>query len=287
MDATQIISLLSQYALPAVLAFVLFLIGRVIANKLGRGTEFMLNRAPNSDPSLSRFLASLVRYLLLFITIMAALGILGVDVTSLSAAVVGLGAAMAFILQGSLSNLAAGVMLMLFRPFKIGDEIEAGGSKGVVTSIELTATRLKTVDNVEIIIANGKIWGGTIRNNNGFEARRLDLNIGVDYNADINKAIETITKAAQTNPRVHATPTPWAKVVNLGDSSVDIQLRVWCNHTDYKALSTEISQPIKQALDGAGIGIPYPHEVKIKQKVKSSKGRDRNARLKALREKNS
>ena len=287
MDATQIISLLSQYALPVVLAFVLFLIGRVIANKLGQATEMLLNRAPNSNPSLSRFLASLVRYLFLFITIMAALGIIGVDVTSLSAAVVGLGAAMAFILQGSLSNLAAGVMLMLFRPFKIGDAIEAGGSKGVVTAIELTATRLKTADNTEIIIANGKIWGGTIRNNNGYEARRLDLNIGVDYDADINTAIETITNAAQTNPRVHSTPAPWAKVVNLGDSSVDIQLRIWCNHSDYKALSTEISQPIKQALDGANIGIPYPHEVKIKQKVKTSKGRDRNARLKVLREKNS
>ena len=287
MDITQIISLVAKYALPVAIAFVVFLIGKAIANKLGRGIEKGLNRAPNSDPSLSRFLGSLVRYLLLFVTIMAALSLIGVDVTSLSAAVVGLGAAMAFILQGSLSNLAAGVMLMLFRPFKLGDEIEAGGSKGVVTAIELTATRLKTADNVEIIMANGKIWGGTIRNNNGYEARRLDLNIGVDYDADINAAIETITQAAQTNPRVHASPAPWAKVVNLGDSSVDIQLRVWCNHSDYKALSTEISQPIKQALDGVGIGIPYPHEVKIKQKVKSSKGRDRNARLKALREKNS
>ncbi|MEP6342025.1 MAG: mechanosensitive ion channel family protein [Maricaulaceae bacterium] len=287
MDATQIIDLVGKYALPALIAFVVFLIGRMIANKVAVGVEVGLNRAPNSDPSLSRFFASLVKYVLLIAVIMVVLGILGIDTTPVIGLILASGTALAFVMQGALGNLAAGVMLMIFRPFKIGDEIEAGGTKGVVSAIELTATRLKTADNSAIIISNGKIWGGTIRNNNGFDARRLDLNIGVDYDASIDAAIKTITQAAQTNPRVHATPAPWAKVVNLGDSSVDIQLRVWCNHSDYKALSTEISQPIKQALDSAGIGIPYPHEVKIKQKVKSSKGRDRNARLKALREKKS
>lgn len=285
MDVAQILALVSKYIVPLIIAAIVFFIGRIIANKLGRGVEVGLNRAPNSDPSLSRFFASLARYLMLFVTIMAALSVMGIDVGALSAAVVGLGAAMAFILQGSLSNLAAGVMLMIFRPFKIGDEIEGGGTKGVVTNIELTATRLKTADNVEVIIANGKLWGGTIRNNNGFETRRLDVNFGVEYGADIPTAIKAITQAAATNPRVHADPAPWAKVVNLGDSSVDLQLRVWCNAGDYKALSTEISQPVKAALDAANIGIPYPHEVKIKQHVKSSKGRDSLAKFKALHSK--
>jgi len=209
---------------------------------------------------------------------------MGIDTSAMSAAILGLGAAMAFILQGSLSNLAAGVMLILFRPYSIGDEIEVGGVKGVVTNIELTATRLKTADNVEIIIANGKTWGGVIRNHTALKSRRLDMNFGIDYNSDINKAIDVITKTAAQNPRVHSAAAPWAKVVSLGDSSVDIQLRIWCDAADYKALSTEISQPIKQALDKAGISIPYPHEVKIKQHVKDSKARDRIARLKALRE---
>ena len=116
--------------------------------------------------------------------------------------------------------------------------------------------------------------------------RRLDMNFGVSYDSDINKAITVITDAAAANPRVHANPAPWAKVVNLGESSVDIQLRAWCDASDYRALSTEISQPVKQALDAAGISIPYPHEIKISKHVKTSKGRDRLARLKALKQKN-
>ena len=177
-------------------------------------------------------------------------------------------------------------MLILFRPFKIGDEIDTGGVTGVVTGIELTATRLKTSDNIEIIVANGDIWGGTIKNRTSMGARRLDRDFGISYDADIDTAIAAITSAAAAHPRVHSDPAPWAKVVNLGDSSVDIQLRAWCDAADYKALSTEISQPVKKALDAAGIGIPYPHEVKIKQHVKKSKGRDSLAKFKALKRKN-
>lgn len=287
MDISQILPILKQYAVPVILAIIILMIGRWIANKLSAKFEASLNRAPNANPSLSRFFASLIRFAIIFMAIIAALTAVGIDTSAMSAAILGLGAAMAFILQGSLSNLAAGVMLLLFRPYSLGDEIEVDGVKGVVTAIELTATRLKTADNVEVIIANGKTWGGVIRNNTALKTRRLDINFGIDYSGDINKAVEVITAAAQTNPRVHKDPAPWAKVVSLGDSSVDIQLRLWCDAADYKALSTEISQPIKKALDKAGIGIPYPHEVKIKQHVKHSKARDRIARLKALREQNS
>ena len=142
------------------------------------------------------------------------------------------------------------------------------------------------VEGINLIVANGKAWGGVVKNYTSMGPRRLDKDFGVSYDADINKAIEAITSAAAANPRVHADPVPWAKVVNLGDSSVDIQLRAWCDAADYKALSTEISQPVKEALDAAGIGIPYPHEVKIKQHVKSSKGRDSLAKFKALKQKN-
>ena len=287
MDFTQIIPLVIQYAVPAILALVVLFIGKIIAGKIAGGVEKGLNHRPNSDPTLSRFFASIVRYLILFAVIIAALNILGVNTSSMSAMVVGLGGAMAFVLQGSLSNLAAGVMLLLFRPFKIGDDVEIGGSAGKVKSIELTATRLSTTDSVEIIVANGKAWGGTIKNYTSMGARRLDKDFGISYDGDIDKAIAAITKAAATNPRVHADPAPWAKVVNLGDSSVDLQLRLWCDASDYRALGTEISQTVKQALDGAGIGIPYPHEIKIKQHVKSSKGRESLARFNALKKQNS
>jgi len=137
-----------------------------------------------------------------------------------------------------------------------------------------------------IIIAQWVRAVSIVHNHSSMGARRLDRDFGISYDADIDKAIKAITSAAAANPRVHSEPAPWAKVVNLGDSSVDIQLRAWCDAADYKALSTEISQPVKEALDAAGIGIPYPHEIKIKQNVKSSKGQDRVNRLKALREQN-
>ncbi len=286
MTLSNIISALTTYGLPIVLALLIFIIGARIARIVSSRAELGFNRAPNSDPSLSRFFASLIRYLLLVIIVMAALSVLGVDTSPIFGLIAASGAAIAFILQGALSNVAAGVMLILFRPYKVGDEVEIGGSRGKVTEIQLTATTLSTTDNVKIIVGNGKAWGGTIKNFTSMGARRLDREFGISYDADIDKAIKAITSAAAENPRVHTKPAPWAKVVNLGDSSVDIQLRAWCDAADYKALSTEISQPVKEALDAAGIGIPYPHEIKIKQHVKSSKGQDRINRLKALREQN-
>lgn len=281
------LSLAAKYALPAIAALLIIWIGFKIARTLAAKAEGLFNKSPNADPSLSRFFASLVRYLLMVVVIMAALSVIGVDTSPIFGVIAASGAALAFVLQGALGNVAAGVMLILFKPYKIGDEVEVGGARGKVTGIDMTATTLSTVDNVKIIVANGKAWGGTIKNYTSMGARRLDRDFGVSYDANIDKAIKAITDAAAANPRVHSTPAPWAKVVNLGDSSVDIQLRAWCDASDYKALSTEISQPVKHALDAAGISIPYPHEVKIKQHVKSSKGRDRSARLKALRERNS
>ena len=286
MGVDTILPLAAKYAVPGIIALLIIWIGFKIARKIASKAEGAFNKAPNSDPSLSRFFASLVRYLLMVVVIMAALSVIDVDTTPIFGLIAASGAALGFVLQGALGNVAAGVMLILFRPYKIGDEIEVGGSRGKVTGIEMTATTLSTTDNVKIIVANGKVWGGTIKNYTSMGARRLDKDFGISYDADIDKAIKAITDAAAANPRVHSDPAPWAKVVNLGDSSVDIQLRAWCDASDYKALSTEISQPVKAALDAAGIGIPYPHETKIKQHVKTSKGRESMARFKALKQKN-
>ncbi len=264
-------------------AIIVFIIGRVIARKVGQATENGLNKRPDAEPTVSKFAGSVVKFLILLASIIAALTVLGIDTSSLSAMILGFGAAMGFVLQGSLSNIAAGVMLMFFRPFKIGDEIEAGGSAGSVTEIGITATRLKTVDGKEIIVSNGAVWGGTIINNSSLGERRLDMVFGIDYGSDIDKAIKTLTETAASHPLVKAKPEPWAKVINLNDSSVDLELRAWCEASDYKALKVSISQPVKAAFDKAGIGIPYPHEIKIKQHVKHSKARDRIARLKSLR----
>ena len=264
MTIASLLSTVTTYAVPALLALIVFWVGKTIARKVSTGVERGFNRSPNSDPALSRFFASIVRYLILIAVIIAVLTILGINTSSITGMVLGLGAAMAFILQDSLSNLAAGVMMMIFRPFKIGDDVEVGGEKGKVSSIELTATRLQTTDNTEIIIANGKIWGGIVKNYSSLGKRRLDMDFGVSYDADIDTAIKVLTKAAAEHPLVLSDPAPWAKVVRLNESSIDLQLRAWCQASDYKALKVSISQPVKAALDTANIGIPYPHGIKIK-----------------------
>lgn len=286
MNTDKILSLAATYAVPALIALVILLIGFRIARGIAAKAEGVFNKAPNSDPGLSRFFASFIKFLLMVVVVMGALSVIGVDTSPIFGLIAASGAALAFILQGALGNVAAGVMLILFKPYKIGDEVEVGGSRGKVTGIEMTATTLSTADNVKIIVANGEAWGGTIKNYTSMGARRLDRDFGISYDDNIDAAINAITAAAAANPRVHAEPAPWAKVVNLGDSSVDIQLRAWCDAADYKALSTEISQPVKEALDAAGISIPYPHEIKIKQHVKNSKGRDSLAKFKALKQKN-
>ena len=281
------ISTTTTYAVPVGLALLVFWIGKLISSKVSLAVERNFNRAPQSDPSLSRFFASLIKYLILAAAILAALSILGINTSSITGMLVGLGAAMAFILQDSLANLAAGVMMMIFRPFKIGDDVEIGGEKGRVIAIELSATRLKTVDNTEVILANGKIWGGIVKNYSSLGQRRLDIDFGVSYDADIDTAIAALTKAATEHPLVLGEPAPWAKVVRLNESSVDLQLRAWCKASDYKALKVSISKPVKAALDAANISIPYPHGIKISdpKNINVIKAKSRAKKLKTHKSK--
>ncbi|MCF6226115.1 MAG: mechanosensitive ion channel family protein [Xanthomonadales bacterium] len=265
------------------LAFLVFVVGRWLSKRIGKSVENLLNKAPNADPALSRFFASIVKFVILFAAIMGALAVIGVNTSGISGMVLGFSVALAFILKDALADVAAGVMLMVFRPYNVGDEVEIGGTKGVVQSIEILATRMKTRDNIEIIVGNGKAWGGVIRHYNAMGQRRLDKVFGISYAADINLAIKVLTETAAKDPRVYQDPAPWAKVVKLNDSSVDIELRIWCDYNDHRAIKTDISQPVKAAFDAASIGIPYPHEVVIKQTVKNSKTRDRIKRLTALR----
>jgi len=257
---------------PGVLfALAIFVIGRWLSGRIAWGLETGFNKAPNADASLSRFFASLVRYAILLVTVIAALTVLGINTSSLSGMILGLGVAMAFILKDSLSDVAAGVMLMIFRPYNVGDEVEIDGTKGVVQTLAITATRMKTRNNIEIIVQNSKAWGGVVRNHNALEKRRLDMVFGISYDADIDTAIKAMTSAAAADPRIYKDPAPWAKVVNLGESSVDIELRVWSDYNDLRNIKVDISQPVKAALDAAGIGIPYPHEVVVKQTTNKHK----------------
>jgi len=257
------------------LAILLFVIGRWLSEHIGRSLENLLNKAPNANPTLSRFFASIVKFFVLFAAIIGALAIIGVNTSGINGMVLGFGAALAFILKDSLADAASGIMLMLFRPYNVGDEVEIGGIKGVVQAVEILATRMKTRNNIEIIVGNGKAWGGVIKNHTAMGQRRLDKVFGISYDADINLAIKVLTETAAQDKRVYKEPAPWAKVVKLNDSSVDIELRVWCDYNDHRAIKMDIVQPVKLAFDAAGIGIPYPHEIIIRQKTNTKKSNNK------------
>ena len=263
-------SLLSQ-APVFLLALLVFVVGRWLAVRIGRSAENLFNKAPNANPTLSRFFASIVRFFILFAAVMGALAVIGVNTSGLSGMVLGFGVALAFILKDALADVAAGVMIMIFRPYNVGDVVEIGGIKGVVQSIEILATRMKTRNNIELVVGNGKAWSGVIKNHNSMGERRLDKIFGISYDADIDLAIKVLTETAAEDERVYKAPAPWAKVVKLNDSSVDIELRVWCDYNDHRAIKNDIVQPVKIAFDAAGIGIPYPHEVIIRQKTNTKK----------------
>lgn len=248
------------------LAILVFMVGRWLSGRIGRSAENLLNNAPNANPTLSRFFASILRFLVFFAAVIGALAVIGINTSGISGMVLGFGVALAFILQDALKDVAAGVMLMIFRPYNVGDEVEIGSIKGVVLAVEILATRMKTRNNIEIIISNGKAWGGVIKNYNSMGRRRLDKVFGISYDADIDLAIKVLTDTAAKDERVYKEPAPWAKVVKLNDSSVDLELRIWCDYNDHRAIKMDIVQPVKLAFDVADIGIPYPHEVIIRQK---------------------
>jgi small conductance mechanosensitive channel len=156
-------------------------------------------------------------------------------------------------------------MLILFRPYKIGNFVDIGGTSGTVKDLNLFVTELATPDNVQIIVPNGKAWGAIIINYSAHDTRRVDLVFGIDYGDDADAAMQVIMDLAKADPRVHADPEPWARVTNLGDSSVDISVRLWCAAADYWDIKFDMTKAVKEAFDTKGISIPYPHSVEIQK----------------------
>jgi small conductance mechanosensitive channel len=170
-------------------------------------------------------------------------------------------------LQGALGNIASGVMIMIFRPYKLGDYVEAAGVAGTVKDINLFQTVLATPDNVQIMVPNSQAIDGVIKNYSGYSTRRVDITFGIDYGDDIDKAIGIIKNIVEADKRIMSDPEPFAKVVNLGDSSVDIATRNWVDAKDYWDVKFDLTKAIKEAFDEQGISIPYPHQVEIVKQV--------------------
>jgi len=251
------ITLLSEYGLQVISAIVLLIVGRMAAGFIRRIVRKGLERA-EVDATLVPFLSKGVYYLVLAVVVIAVLQLFGVQTTSLVAVLGAAGLAVGLALQGTLSNFAAGVMLLIFRPFKVGDYVDAGGTAGSVLEIGIFATTLKSPDNIKIIVPNSQVYGQTIKNFNGFDTRRVDMVMGISYDDDIQLAIDTITKIVTADDRVLADPAPTVAVSNLGDSSVDIVVRPWCQGADYWGLLFDLNRRLKEGLEAAGCSIPYP-----------------------------
>lgn len=245
-------------------AILIWIIGSWIIKVILKGVKKAMNKG-DYDESLKKFLLNLVNWILKIILIVVVLGTVGVETTSFAAILAAAGLAIGLALQGSLGNFAGGVLIMIFKPIKIGDLIEAQGELGVVKEIEIFTTKLLTPTNKEVIIPNGALSNGNIVNYSTEGKLRVDLTFGVGYDSDIKQTKEVLMKVLTSNPKVLQDPAPTVNVSELADSSVNFAVRPWCTVANYWDVYFDTQENAKEALDAAGIEIPYPHAVEIQK----------------------
>jgi len=256
--------LLIEFTPKVLVALAILIIGLFVIKLIVKATQKVMGKA-GVDITLQKFLGNLARWGLKILLIIAVINKLGVETTSFAAILAAAGLAVGLALQGSLANFAGGVLIMIFKPFKIGDLIEAQGEIGVVKEIEIFTSKLTGLSNKEIIIPNGSLSNGTIVNYTTEGTRRVDLTIGVSYDADIKKTKEVLMNVLTSHPKVLKDPAPGVTVAELADSSVNFAVRPWCKTADYWTVFFDVTENTKIALDKAGIEIPYPHQVNIKK----------------------
>lgn len=257
MQIESIGELISFYGLKVVIAIAIFVIGKWVAKRVVNLLKKMMTKA-KIDDTLVTFAGNVMYGLALAFVVIAALSQLGVETTSLAAVLAAAGLAVGLALQGSLSNLAAGVMIILFRPFKNGDYIEGGGTAGTVEEISIFTTMLKTPDNRQVIVPNNQITSDVITNYSAKSERRVDLVIGVGYGDDLSKVKKSLEKIIKAEKRVLKDPEPVIAVSELADSSVNLVVRPWVKSEDYWAVRWDLTEAIKTTFDKEGISIPFP-----------------------------
>ena len=265
-DTEKWLDLGLEYGVKIIGAILIWIVGSWIIKKLINATKKIMSKG-GYDASLQSFLTNLISWVLKILLIITLLGTLGVPTTSFAAIIAAAGLAIGLALQGSLANFAGGVLIMIFKPFKIGDLIEAQGEIGVVKQIEIFTTKLTGLSNREIIIPNGSLSNGNIINYSAEGTRRVDLVFGVSYDADIKQTKDVLMKVLTSHPLVIDTPAPSVNVKELGDSSVNFAVRPWCKVEDYWTVFFDVTENTKIALDAAGIEIPYPHRVQIQKQA--------------------
>jgi small conductance mechanosensitive channel len=256
-DPTVIQTFVIPWAIRLGVALAIFIIGKWVARIITRAVQRVMGKA-GMDAMLAKFLGNILYAVLLVAVIIAAVDQLGVNTTSLLAVFGAAGLAVGLALQNSLSNFSAGVMLIIFRPFKVGDFIEAAGVSGVVEEVQIFNTLLKTPDNREIIVPNGQIYSGTITNFSARDTRRIDLVFGIGYEDDIKKAKQLIEQIVTADDRILTDPAPAIALGELADSSVNINVRPWVKSGDYWPVRADLLENVKAAFDANGISIPFP-----------------------------
>ena len=255
-----LINFATGYGIKIVGAVLLLIIGRAIASFARRlARRVLMNR--DVDPMIVSFVGGLLYYLILIFTVIGVLNNFGVQTASLAAVLGAAGFAIGLALQGSLANFAAGIMLLLFRPFKVGDYVEVAGAAGSVKEMGLFTTILTTPDNIKVMIPNGKVFGDIIKNVTAFDTRRVDLVVGIAYGAQIEKAMTVMESLLKADTRVLEEPAPTIAVGELADSSVNLVVRPWVKTSDYWPVRLDLTRRIKEALDENGIEIPFPQVV--------------------------
>ncbi len=247
------------YGWKLLMAIVIFVVGRIVVKWI-RGFVEKLLAKKDVDPAIQHFVSALVYYVLFTFVIVAALGQLGIQTASFVAIIGAAGLAIGLALQGSLANFAAGVLILLFKPFRVGDFIEAAGTSGVVQKILIFTTELHTGDNKKVIIPNGAVTAGNIVNYSANDTRRVDLVMGISYDDDIDKAKAILEEVVAADERVLKDPAPTIAVVELADSSVNFVVRPWVRTADYWGAYFGLTEAVKKRFDQEGISIPYPQQ---------------------------
>ena len=254
-------NVVKEYVVPfgikLVVAIVVLLLGRWVIKLIKKGLTRIMERR-KADPSLSSFLMSLVSVLLTFLLIIAIVGILGVNTSSLVALLASAGLAIGMALSGTLQNFAGGVMIMLFKPFKVGDFISAQGYEGVVNEIQIFNTHVLTPDNKEVILPNGSLSTGAMTNFSKQGTRRVDWSFSIAYGDDYDKAKSLLLRLCDEDGRIQKTPAPFVELGKLNDSSVDITVRVWVDAADYWAVFFSMNEKVYKAFAAEGLSIPFP-----------------------------
>ncbi|MGB5490533.1 MAG: mechanosensitive ion channel domain-containing protein [Woeseiaceae bacterium] len=255
LDSTTVVSLGKNL----MVALVIFYVGRFVIGFVVRGLHKMLQKN-GVDKTLETFVCNLVRTALLIVVIIAAIGALGIETTSFIAIFGAAGLAVGLALQGSLSNFASGVLIVLFRPYKVGDFIEAAGINGSVEQVQILTTVLKTGDNKQVIVPNSQIMDSVITNYSANDTRRVDMVVGVSYDDDLDKVRSTIQELVAADERIMAEPACTIAVSALADSSVNFVVRPWVKTSDYWGVMFDLTEAIKKRFDKDGISFPFPQQ---------------------------